>query len=652
MKIDNHYSWFYYRMRTMSVPEVLFRVQQYAQKQVDKQRTGWQTSASVASLPKALFPVASVSVPNWCMIQNIFEHRLDFSQPIDWHLDLESRKRFPLTYSKTIDIRTGEFGSAKYVWEVNRLLFLPTLALQYRATRNPDYLHRFVAIVQSWVTENPYLQGVNWYSNIEVNIRLLNWFVCWNILDASALAETDSAFRQFVFSTWLPTVYQHCVYSHANPSYHSSANNHLIAEYAGLFVASSFWKFPESAGWNQYARAGLECEIQQQHSALGVNREESSEYIQFVTDFFLIAYVTALKTEQPFSAAFSRQLQSIFSYIAHLLDQNGNIPQYGDDDNGRVLFLEDRKPFNNFRSLLTSAAVLFEVPLYKQHSQGYDLKNQIFFGAEGRQRFDAIRPIRVNLESRFFAKEGHFILRKKESSGNEIYLHFDAAPLGYLSIAAHGHADALSFIMHLDGHPFFVDSGTYTYHTDSAWRRYFVSTRAHNTVCIDGQNQAFQAGDLLWLEHYQTVVKKAQNTQDVDEVVATHTGYERLGCEHERGIRFLKKQEQIIITDQLTNRQRKNRLVEVLFHLSPAIQIVKVSLNQFHLTHPALKRSVLLTIDPALQVSEVRGQTEPVKLGWYSSRFYHKEPTTTISGRLTLAGKTAINLHHQLCIQS
>jgi hypothetical protein len=41
----------------------------------------------------------------------------------------------------------------------------------------------------------------------------------------------------------------------------------------------------------------------------------------------------------------------------------------------------------------------------------------------------------------------------------------DAAPLGFLSIAAHGHADALSFILHVDGSPILVDPGMFTYHT-------------------------------------------------------------------------------------------------------------------------------------------------------------------------------------------
>ncbi len=34
-------------------------------------------------------------------------------------------------------------------------------------------------LISSWTAQNPYLTGINWYSNIEANIRLINWFLTW-----------------------------------------------------------------------------------------------------------------------------------------------------------------------------------------------------------------------------------------------------------------------------------------------------------------------------------------------------------------------------------------------------------------------------------------------------------------------------------------
>jgi hypothetical protein len=49
----------------------------------------------------------------------------------------------------------------------------------------------------------------------------------------------------------------------------------------------------------------------------------------------------------------------------------------------------------------------------------------------------------------------------------------------------HTHCDMLSYELALDGRPVFVDTGVYDYEpsAERAWSR---STRAHNTVGVDG----------------------------------------------------------------------------------------------------------------------------------------------------------------------
>ncbi len=639
----------------MSVPELMFRTQQFAQKQSDKKRIAWQPDIRTLSnrLPTPILPFVAIAAPTvtYTDTVKIFTHTLDVSASIDWHSDISTGKRFPLTYAKKIDIRSGQYGSAKHVWEVNRLQWLPMLALAYRQTNDRRYLDQFLAVNRSWIAENPYLLGVNWYSNIEVNIRLINWFFAWNILDASALAKTDPAVSTFVNEDWLPAIYQHCVYSYRNPSLHSSANNHLVSEYAGLFIAGSFWRFPESAKWTAYAKAGLEAEIIAQHTPSGINREEAAEYIQFISDFFLIACVVGNQTNNPFSAAYTDQLDHIATYIASFLDCRGNFPHYGDEDDGRVLVVEDRQPFNNFRSILASAAVLFQNPVYKQRSHGFDLKNYLLFGPAGKAVFDQL-PVTTTLPGSTLYDEGHFILRKQTADDREIYIHIDAAPLGFLSIAAHGHADALSFLMNLDGHPFLVDPGTYTYYTGPEWRTYFLSTRAHNTVCIDGESQAFQAGPMLWLKHYKTTILKARITPSIDEIVATHDGYDRLQCRHQRTFRFDKAGEVLHLTDVVENYGKQSRQVEIMFHLGPDITTSVLSKNRFRLQHPATNRQLHLHVDPKLQANLVYAQTEPALLGWYSDGFFHKQEASTLCTRLTLEAGQKVQLRHQITVQS
>ena len=663
--MSHNYTWFYNRLRSMSLSELMFRGGQYVQKKKERHRMGWQPTVRLDHLPKPILPFDPDQSPvvTFATEQPIFRHTIDINQPIDWHLDVSTGLRFPKTYAKDTDVRSGLSGSAKYVWEINRLLFLPQLAVQYRQTGDELFLTQFVSISRSWFVENPYLTGVNWYSNIEVNIRLINWFVSWNILDASALAKTNADFRDFVEMQWLPVIYQHCVYSRANPSYHSSANNHLISEYAGLFVAASFWEFPESAAWRTYAKSGLEWEMLKQHSSRGVNREEAAEYVQFVADFLLIAQVVGERTHKPFSLAYDAYLFQVIHYVAQFLDCRGQFPRYGDEDDGRVLLLDDCHSHNNFQSLLRSGTVLFNEPLLKQRSAAwgetprFDLKNYVLFGQTGRAAFEAV-PVRPNLlGSAFYSDEGHFIIRKQEITDDpawlsEIYIHADAAPLGFLSIAAHGHADALSFLMHVDGQVFLADPGTYSYQTDPDWRNYFVSTRAHNTVCIDGQNQALQAGALLWLNHYTTRVLAACSTDKTDQFTATHDGYNRIHCRHQRVFLFDRTNDTLQLTDTVENFGLQSRQVEVLFHLGPGVRADVDGQHTVILTHPGTTRHVSLTLDPLLLTEVVTGQLEPSRLGWYSDGFYQLQATTTIRAFLTLAPGKLVTLAHWLTVYS
>jgi hypothetical protein len=560
----------------------------------------------------------------------IFGTKFDFSDPssINWHQDILSGEVFKNAFYTKINIREKPNLSAKCVWEINRLQFLTGICFNYRNSGNKNHLDLFMQLNKSWSEQNPFMVGVNWYSNIEINLRLINWFLCWEILDTENLELKDQGFKEFVQDIWLPLIEKHCIYSYMKPSKYSSANNHLISEYAGLFIASSKWKFRESEKWINYSRKGLEKEIILQHSSNGINREEAAEYIQFITDFFLLSFLVGGKTGRPFSDQFRQQLYKIFSYIHDFLDINDNFPKYGDEDDGRCFILGFDEKFNNFTSLLTSGAVIFNDQFFKKSDKGFDIKNKFLFGKEGSEIYDALPHISLNMDSRFFREEGHFIFRKQEN-GKEIYLHFDAAPLGYLSIAAHGHADALSFLLNVDGHPLFIDSGTYTYHTDPIWRKYFIGTISHNTIRIGGKNQAMSGGPTLWVKHYKTEITDLESDTSRDRVRASHNGYLSDGAKHIREIIFDRSQNEFQILDTIVVSGKRSLQVEIPFHLHPDITIENTGENFYSLSEKEI-RSTEFKIDEKLNPVLITGQTEPDILGWYSESFLKKEAAKVI----------------------
>jgi len=619
--------WYLNRLKTMTISEIPYRVSQLVTKQIEKYFLKFiLQSQRVKFINSQILPIKSIKHPLFESNIWIFGKKFDYIiEPINWHKDIFSGKEFALVFAKSINIRIDADLSAKNVWEINRLQFLPHIAINYKTTGDEMFLNQFIRIINSWNDANPYLLGINWYSNIEVNIRLINWFLCWEILNVDEIINKNVNFKIFVNSVWLPVIYQHCKYSYTNPSKFSSANNHLISEYAGLFIASSKWNFKESSKWLNYSKKGLEIEIQKQHSN-GINKEEAAEYIQFITDFFLLSYIIGENTNNPFSNKYRSYLKEIFNYIYEFTDINTNFPKYGDEDDGRVILLSSNKHYNNFKSLMTSASILFDDVRFKLKSSGFDLKNELLFGEKGSIIFYEKASVQCAQVSIFYNQEGHFIFRKQKNE-KEIYLHFDAAPLGYLSIAAHAHADALSFLMHINGFPFFVDSGTYSYHISQDWRKYFVSTMAHNTICVDNENQAIHAGDTMWLNHYKCNILDSYQNGYKDFVKASHNGYKKVT--HTRSIEFDREGDCFTIIDELKSNEVEVHDIKLLFHLHPNIMISNKLENEFLLSHPS---GINISITIELYESDIKvlkGHEKPL-LGWYSDSFMQKEPTTVL----------------------
>ena len=607
-------SWYIKRLKTFSLGEVFFRVRQRVRTHVlDKH--AMDASSAPLNLPKSSL-IEDVAVH---LLYPIFEHKVDVFKPMDWHLDLSTGRTFPKSFAHKIDIRSDKYGSAKHVWEVNRMQFLLHIAMLYKKSGDNDLLDLFCYHLTSWKNENPYMVGVNWYSNIEVNLRLICWYFCWQVLEAESLRKVDADFGKFVNDVWLPLIFEHAEYSYNHPSLCSSANNHLISEYAGLFVAACGWDIPHRHARLKYAKTGLEREILLQNTAEGVNREEAAEYIQFIDDFFLIAAVVGKRSGVPFSDSYNDRLHAMANYMNAMLDCKCNYPMYGDGDDGYVLRPDAGGHFNNFKSLLVSFAVYFDDASLKRADVLWDEKNELLFGSVGREKFVSMTTVGSGFSmdgNRFYPESGHYIFKRVKGVAvaglRETYLHFDAAPLGFLSIAAHAHADALSFILHVDGSPILVDPGTFTYHTHKELRSYFVSTLAHNTVCVNGKNQANQAGPTLWLSHYHC------KTLNVGEnfVEATHDGYHREGVEHVRKIEFDRDMNEFTVTDKLNC--SRPAIVEIPFHLHPAVTAeLQGSMAILKVEEIA---KVQMTLDEKLSYS-IRED------GWYSEHFGEKVPT-------------------------
>ena len=124
---------------------------------------------------------------------------------------------------------------------------------------------------------------------------------------------------------------------------------------------------------------------------------------------------------------------------------------------------------------------------------------------------------------------GLVLLRSRTQDGPEIWCRCDGGPHGFLSIAAHAHADALSLEVRHDGVDILADPGTYCYHGEPEWRQWFRSTAAHNTIEIGGVSQSESGGPFLWNTQARTTTLACDvGEQPVQTWSAEHDGYLRL----------------------------------------------------------------------------------------------------------------------------
>ncbi len=551
--------------------------------------------------------------------------RTDLVLP-DWFRDPVTGRRSPADrYAFRIDHRSeDQTGNVKQIWEISRLQHLTLLATAWFLTHDQLYARRVAEHLRSWWRENPFLSGVHWTSGIEIGIRLISLAWIRRLLDewpgAADLFERDELAVQQI--RW------HQQYLAAFRSRGSSANNHVIAEAAGQLVAScAFPWFPESERWRRKSAHLLERELVRNTFPSGIGRELASGYQCFIAELGLLAAVEAEATGRPLSPAAWQRLCAMVDSAAALLDERLRPPRQGDDDEGRALLLDAPAP-NRWPSLLALGEALFGRLDWWPRTAA-DAGSSIVGALTRATREIAGRP--VQRPSRF-ADAGITLLRTNRGQAPEIWCRCDGGPHGYLSIAAHAHADALSVEVRCGGVDVLADPGTYCYHGEAAWRSYFRSTIAHNTVELDGRSQSTDGGPFLWLRHANAREIDVKDLGDVAEWTAEHEGYASLDrpARHRRSVTLDRAARCVDIVDEIDGSSHDVRLA---FHLGPDVQVeldgARAVLCWSTACTPGAAR---LELPRQLRWSLHRGETDPI-LGWYSPGLGRRVPAFTILGR-------------------
>jgi hypothetical protein len=568
---------------------------------------------------------------------------VDPGSPPRWNRDPKTGAEAPLSFGKLLDYRNSRLvGDIKYLWELNRHLHLVTLAQAYVLSGEAKYYRVIREHLESWFAACPYRMGPNWSSALEVAIRLINWSVTWQLLGGARSPLFEDAENARFRQRWLESVYRHAQFVRGYFSLHSSANNHLIGEAAGLFIAALTWPhWPGVRAWLPSARAILEREALLQNAPDGVNREQAVSYQQFVLDFLLLALLAGKANGQPFSSAYESRIERMLEYLGSIMDVRGNVPMFGDADDGLVVKLAQNGDFSPYRSLLATGAILFQRDDFKLKAGALDDKTRWLLGS----RADALFQAQSAAQTRpplpqTFPAGGYYILGCDFESDSEIRVIADAGPVGYRSIAAHGHADALAFTLSVGGQEFLIDPGTYAYHTQGPWRRYFRGTSAHNTLRVDARDQSQSGGNFMWLKKARAACSLWSSTSERDVFEGWQDGYMRLAdpVMHRRRIVLNKTARRVVIEDSLEMAGEHG--IELFFHCSERCRIEPLP-DGYAVSQEA--RTLIIRLPHFKDGSSCvhHGSSAPIS-GWVSRRFDDKQPSPTIAWRARLKGDVVL----------
>ena len=648
--------WYLNRLRCMEPAEIPHRIARALTARVEH-LVAWESAAPQPNLaaPEAPWICITPAVDSAAYLaaaDRIVAGKLDIfglrDVPLDspprWNRDPRTGVEAPLSFGKLLDYRDpGLVGDIRYLWELNRHFHLVTLAQAFALSGDTTYAAALQRHLDSWFEACPYRLGPNWANALEPAMRLINWALAWQLLGGARspwFARADgAAFRQ----RWLESIHRHARFVGGYFSRHSSANNHLIGEAVGLYVAGCtfpYWR--EARRWLTTAGTIIERETLLQNAADGVNREQAVSYQQFELDLLLLAVLAARARERRFSPACERRIVAMLEFVAGIMDVGGNVPSIGDSDDGCVVKLSQEPDFCRYRSVLATGALLFNRDDLKARAGRLDDKTRWLIGERADARFDACDHAPYPRARRAFLDGGYYVLGCNLESRDEVRLVVDAGPLGYNGIAAHGHADALAFTLSVGGTEFLVDPGTYTYHPEGPWRAYFRSTAAHNTVCVDHQDQSEPGGTFMWLRKAHAACSFWHSSPLRDVFEGWHDGYLRLADPvlHRRRIVLDKQMRRIFIDDTLEMSGEHD--IELRFHCAPQCRAYAVAGGDgYELRH--LSKSVVLRLPRANVVcTSVRRGDDESPAGWISRRYGVKEPCDTIVWRARVTGRTLL----------
>ena len=491
---------------------------------------------------------------------------LDYGAEIDWHLDRVHGKRAPLEpWFKIPFLEFADVGDHKITWELNRHQHLVTLTKAWLLSKDEKYIRELSAQWHSWMKANPYPLGINWGSALEVAFRSLAWiWVDQMLSDAPGYTELRAKL--------LPALAFHGRYIERYLSTYFSPNTHLLGEAVALFFLGTL--YPQIAPASRWQKTGWKIVLQAAQRQVrpdGVYFEQSLHYHVYALDFLLHSRLLAARNGLEIPAEYDATLGRMLS-VVQALSQAGPPEGFGDDDGGRVF-----NPRRNRTEHMTDPLAVGTLLYGREDLSAARLTEESIwlFGQQAVEAFPRPNAQRAPV-SATFREGGLYILADSQPYSQQIVV--DAGPQG-IGRCGHGHADALNMRLTIDGRRWLVDAGSGVYiSSDPADRNAFRGTAAHNTMRVDGSDQAVCGHPFSWTAIPTSRLENWSSGKTFCYFAGSHDGYARLAdpVTHSRYLVQINGGPALVRDVALGQNEHE---LEVLWHFGPDVDVHEAGKN-------------------------------------------------------------------------
>ena len=295
-----------------------------------------------------------------------------------------------------------------------------------------------VHLISDWIAKN--LPGTSdGWEPYTLSLRIVNWIKFFLQNDAAIQKES------------LQSLYKQALWLEKNVEYHILAN-HYLKNGVALFFAGMYFDGVDADRWIKKGLKMLREELEEQFLADGGHYERSPMYHSICVVDYLDVMNLAKNSETGISsediAQCRQRITASLNFLHDICLPDSEIPLFNDSAFG----------------IAPTPSQIFD---YARRVIGYE---------------PPARPPGLAIYEQ--SASGYYACRNGEDA-----IIIDCGHIGPDYQPGHAHCDTLSYELAINGRRVIVDSGVFDYEPSSE-RAYARSTKAHNTVVVDGEEQS------------------------------------------------------------------------------------------------------------------------------------------------------------------